>query len=320
MKAKEESNTAPVPTRCQLSRAIGAPRQSMEIGREDFENVALAKRSLVGAVGLEEKFHLLLENYFEFEQSLLCQTLRRQVFAGGDWGGFQEDILTVNRKLANLLSAARLYFDQIEHSLTSLFGDESEVLIAVRRARQVEYDQRLGYRALEALRNYLQHRGFPVHYLSFNTEAEGTGDARLLAYTIIPKISTAEVQKDGKVKPEVLRELLQQGRLVSLTPLVRDYVEGIAGVHSVLQNGIQESASIWEEAISRMIECGEAALGEDPVGYVASTQNGADSEQEVELFKDLPERRRYLEQKGRYAARLGRCFVSGKATHDKSRA
>ena len=86
---------------------------------ERFKEIAAAKKKLVVATGLEEKFHILLENYADFERALLDLALRHLIFSTAGWFEFQDEILAINRRLANLLSAARSYFDQVDHETPS---------------------------------------------------------------------------------------------------------------------------------------------------------------------------------------------------------
>lgn len=295
-----------------LLEAIRRNSGTVEITDREFAEISTAKRSLVIAIGFEEKFYLLLENYAEFERALLDLTLRRLVFADSDWSNFQDDILTVNRRLANLLSAARSYLDQVDHELVSLFGDGSASVTAVRTARGAEYDRRLGYRAMEALRNYLQHRSFPVHNLSFGMQRDEVGSRTFAAHTIVPSVSVAELSRDGGLKPGVLEELVAKGPMVSLTPLVREYVEALARVHTALRTAVAEEVAQWEENVRVSIERARNGCGDSNIGFVAVAR-GEDAEvEEVQLFAELINRRKLLERKGHHTTMLANHYVSGR--------
>jgi hypothetical protein len=108
--------------------------------------------------------------------------------------------------------AARSYLDQLDHDLSGLFGPTSEICETVRVAKSHEYDSRVGYRALEALRNYQQHRGFTVHHVSIAANRREVGSQIFFAHRVTPSISTVALRRDGGVKTTILKELEAQGQ------------------------------------------------------------------------------------------------------------
>lgn len=94
-----------------------APPGIVEISKEEFEELCHAKQSVVVAASMEEKFDVLLENYREFEHDLLDLALGQMVSFDLSWESFRFDVQRVNRRVANLLSAARSYLDQTQHQL-----------------------------------------------------------------------------------------------------------------------------------------------------------------------------------------------------------
>jgi hypothetical protein len=55
----------------------------------------------------------------------------------------------------------RVYVDQIGHALSSLYGRSAEISDQVAKRRDAESEARLGYRVMEKIRNYVQHRSLP---------------------------------------------------------------------------------------------------------------------------------------------------------------
>ena len=92
-----------------------------------------------------------------------------------DWRGIQGDIAIITRRLSNLLSAARLYVDQIAQDLHDAFGSQHQVSNEIKVKLSTEYDARLGYRVMEAVRNMMQHRSLPIHRLSYPQDSQPGG-------------------------------------------------------------------------------------------------------------------------------------------------
>jgi hypothetical protein len=90
-----------------------------------------------------KKFNLLLENYMEFEQELLNLTARQMVFTQSNWSSFNRDIQVINRRMANLLTACRLYVDQVSHDISLLYGSCSDHLQKLKKEFSKQYDSKV---------------------------------------------------------------------------------------------------------------------------------------------------------------------------------
>jgi len=128
----------------------------------------------------------VLENYFEYEVGLLTSTQRSMLFSEKDYGWFHKERLLVCRRIVNLLTACRLYLDQSSHHLACLYGGDSDTIHGIEDVRSSEYDTHVEYRIMEAIRNYAQHRGFPIHSCSYNAQRLMKADNAQLVFTLTP--------------------------------------------------------------------------------------------------------------------------------------
>lgn len=62
----------------------------------------------------------------------------------------------------NVLSSMRGYIDGFAHALSEFYGKESAVFKNFKIYKSKAFDNNKSYRFIEALRNYVQHRGFPI--------------------------------------------------------------------------------------------------------------------------------------------------------------
>lgn len=291
----------------------GSPH--VQIAKERFDGIIRAKQGLFMALAIEEKFSMVLENFREFEQECLNLTLRRMVFSPtpDEWSHFQDDIYNVNRRLANLLSACRLYIDHVPHELSAVFGSNSEFVSYAKQSMSAEYDGHLAYRAMEAMRNYLQHRTIPLAHLAFGAgrDTEATAGA---CHTITPSILISELQGDKKLKATVVHELSQiakDGR-VGAMPLIRGYVECLGRVHRAIRQRLEAEVTRWDRDLEEAYNEGVAAgMGKHII--VRSMDDFGAVLEEADVFLEGIRRRRYLEQKSAFAAHLARHYVSGRA-------
>jgi hypothetical protein len=146
---------------------LGSPGL-IEISNQDYENIKQARRILFEALYLEEKFDLLTENYIEYETDLLALSTRYMIFRDQNYSWFRREQNLISRRVINLLTACRMYLDQSEHHLHNIYNGDSPKLTDLEVEKSFQYDGHLGYRVMEALRNYVQHRGSPIQTIIFD--------------------------------------------------------------------------------------------------------------------------------------------------------
>ncbi len=230
-----------------LKKTFQSPGE-IDITEKHLNEIATSKQNLIIALGIEEKYNIVLENYKELEQELLGLTLNRLVFEDGSWSGFQTDIYVANRRLANLLSSCRSYGDQLQQNLSHVFGTDSSELTEFKKKFQNEKRDTLGFRAMWALRNHVQHRNFPIHGLSFTNWADPGGENRQVKHGINPTLNIDELKNDLQFDKKLIAILSLTGTNVPLMPLVREYIEAVARIHmTVRQSFVHRRACLVVE-------------------------------------------------------------------------
>ena len=154
----------------------------IEIPLDEFHQIKTARSNLLMMLDIEEKFELLVENHAEYESTILGIVQRRMVRGDGTWATAMDDVLLINRRLANVLTAGRLYEDHAKHAISTLYGSDSDACVRVRTALALQYDQALGFRVMEALRNYVQHQALPVAAIRYESERVGRDDRHLILH------------------------------------------------------------------------------------------------------------------------------------------
>lgn len=280
----------------------------IELTEEQYQSISSARKGLVEVLYVEDKFDLVLQNFAEFEKELLGIATDSIIQSTGTWSKSQAQIQLLNRRLTNVLSSARLYLDQIKHHANSLGPAGPAVHERLKTQCSAEYDSRLGYRTMEALRNYAQHRDLPIHRLSIPSGWELVGNEELMVTRVIPQINTNTLREDGGFKPAILGELEAIGEFVPLTPFLREYVGGLANIQESFRDGTAPLIAAWEatwEETLRLLGEGvrSAAIGE--LGH-----NGQ-SLMRKHIFDDLLRHRRELAAKNRGLGNMHRRCVSG---------
>ena len=282
----------------------------LPLTEEEFRDLRLARALLLDQIGAEGSLALLLENYVEFQETLLRGALESSLFTHSYSGAPIGHVHVVDRRLTNLLASCRSYIDSVKRTTSSRFGPDSDELQRLKGWFSEEYDARIGYRAMEALRNYALHRGRAVHQLA--TTSWWVDDKRTrMRLNMYPSVKPAELRRDGKFKKAVLEDLSELGEVVDLGPLVDEYVTGIAAVHRKNRESLQAEIEKAEDLLMSAITKYHTEGGGDVIGLAAVQEGDGGRWLEIEHINEgLVTHRRKLAERHRFIRDLVRQFVT----------
>lgn len=299
-------------------RLLRSVRQHIPITEGEFNSIRDAKRIVMEVLSGEEKLDMLLENFVEWEQELLSMTLQTAVFGDISWTDIKGRIHRIDRRLLNVMSSARLYLDHSRHSISEVFGNPSQEMDEFTRQTAAEYDAYLGYRAMEAIRNYVQHRGLAVHQLTQDAWFVTDGETGRVRHSLQPFVRPETLKEVGGFKAAVLSELEQIGDEIDLRPLVREYIASLCRVQilvrAVFDSGLQGAVKIFRDALGRISGPDNA----DPISVIAQRFEGGLPVEQVQVFMALFDRRSQLIRKNSRAEHIVRQFVVAEPKDDFS--
>lgn len=194
---------------------------------------------------VEDKYDVIIQNYLEFEFSILEETTRELLEPSRTAVENQRVRRLFARRLSNVLSSARLYLDTLDHHSKQIVTDDPIGLDRIQKAPSVEYDRSLNYRVIEALRNHAQHSSLPVHGLTVGTTQNAAG----VTYSIDPHLDLDQLRADKKFKAKVLHELEQQDDDIFLKPAIRSYIESLGAIQQTFRNNTEAP---HQRALQRM--------------------------------------------------------------------
>jgi hypothetical protein len=282
------------------------------ITEDEYKAIKASREFLFEALYLEQKLDLVTENFIEYEMILLSYSARQMMFPYLNYMRLQNEINNINRRIVNLLSACRLYLDHCIHHLNNIYRDKTEKIEMVINQIKIEYDSNLSYRVLEALRNYVQHRGFPVQKVIYNASRVEEDDNWQILFSITPYIRTKELQEDDKFKKTVLDELKKLGEEIDIKPFIREFITSIGNIHKKVREVLKKDIQQWEEIIYNCIQkFRDKTNSENIIGLGIAIQEGEDIYSEsVSIFTDFIEHRRELEQKNTLIGSLAKFYVT----------
>jgi hypothetical protein len=210
---------------------------------------------------------------------------------------------------------ARLYLDQVQHGLKIICSKNSQFPRILKQTVSEQYDHSRGFRIMEAIRNYIQHRNLPVHELIHRMQPDNSCSAPQFRYVLEPYLEVLQLRDDPKFKRSVLAELEQMGKLVNVTPLVRQHVEALSRVHQDFRKHTSQDIEAWEQVLEMVLIRARESFGQELPGLpglavVAGEQRDIYDHSEP-ISGDLLARRMFLQHKNSNLGFISRRYVSG---------
>jgi len=218
----------------------GAKIATQGIDRETFERVKEARATCLFALEIEETFALLFDNFAEFEVELLRLAEFSLLWLGRarDHTESMQERLLLDRRLVNLLTSCRLYLDQTDDGISTLFGNPSGELTSVKEFKNDLYDSHWGYRLMEALRNHVQHFGLAARVITLNSFRSSGDGPDYSEFTVYPQANVKALAENPHFKKTILGELRGQGENIDLRGPAREYMSCFVALHNKLRRTI----------------------------------------------------------------------------------
>jgi hypothetical protein len=257
----------------------------MTISASEFDAIEMARTVLNELSSFEEKFYSLCQFYCEVERHIFSSTLEHMVFHLNDVPAIQSTGATFARLMSSFLSAVRLYNDSTKSHAVEISQNQVDLAV-VESIRTTQYDSFFEYRLLEAVRNYSQHRSFPVHRSKYGRTIDGDE----IHYNFYSDffISSAKLKQDKKFKASVLAELEQAGEEQSLKDALRAYFACICEMHMSYRHLLAPAASAAQATLNHWREKWAAEMPDPSLAAVAASEFNGDvlSESKKKIYLD----------------------------------
>ena len=250
---------------------------------------------------------LVMDNYFEWEKDLLFLTEESRIWPTINHDLAMQQRLLLDRRIANLLSSFRIYIDQFHSNFSSLFGKSSREFAKAKLITNKLYDEYFSYRFIEALRNYVQHKGLPVHTINYGTQLRDTARLEYNETSITPIFSWQALEEAGsldKFKQSIRTELMNL-KNIDLRPTIRTYVQCIdtlhQGLRTILDPKLKTARDYYEK---KLIEY--EYLNNVKFNYVRVSKLGANNRQidRVELTRNFLDYLDFIKSKNHVTKKL----------------
>ena len=283
------------------------------INESKFEQLKKAKECLSEILSFEEKYELLLSNYMELEKECLLISAQNMVYEDNEYMNFFDIKLLFNQRIVNLLTTSRLYIDQLSQHIKAC-----NLNIDIKSFFSYEYDNNFEYRFMEALRNYVQHRGLAVHFTSIGTNWTSLDDDGEMQFKTRVYTKKDEVEKDSAFKKSVAKEMPDK---VDIIYASRSYIESISKVHCNIRKILSDVAISSRQIVEEIIHEYEKTSNGKSIGLgIVCLENNGKYDEILDKFYitlEWDNIRIKLERKNQSLVNLRKRFVSSSIKQDK---
>lgn len=292
-----------------LRKAMLNPVPEVEISAEEFAELKAARGILLNAFAIEEKYEIIISNFLDLEKQLLDIAVTNTVRDTLSYAEFFETRSALNIRLVNLLTATRLYLDQLPPHIGDCVPQKPEVRDLVKSRCSDEYDKHFEFRFMEALRNHVQHRGIPIHFVQQGARWTSFEDDGLMEFSIHIAAQLSCLEEDEKFKKSVLGEITKDIDLIAAS---RRYVESISAINEFVRDLIADSVTSARAAIEAAHHRYAKVFSENLVGLSALEMSEGQVVSTVPLLLDWDDVRIQLQQRNRPLVNLAKRYVTSR--------
>jgi len=277
----------------------------IEISEREFSRIHQSNEVLRNARSLEEIYEILIIAYKEFETKIFEISFDNMIYLSSGNEPLSKAFIVINAKLLNLLSSVTMFKDQSVHYVKQILQLENTASLKPEFSK--EYDSNIEYQFMDALRNYIQHRGLPIHYIKFPSKWTSLDGDGLLEYSLEFSSIKDRLIEDEKIKKTVLKKL---GDEIDLKMATRSYVESISNIHDSFRQMIRASVNESRKIIEETHDTYNGRIQGSISTYQAIKIDRQKLLESVPLLLDWDDVRIKLEEKNRKLTNLKKCYVT----------
>jgi hypothetical protein len=298
-----------------LRKNVAGKMPTIDITKEQYEGYKRAREVLANCLAIEEQYEIVVASYIEFEKEMLESAISHMVRTPPGYAGLLRVRVGLNIRLMNLLTAVRLYLDQLSGNVRRCLHGVRNIKRDIDRLRHNEYDNNPEYAFMETLRNYAQHCGTPIQWIQYGVRRTSANADGLLVYHLEVASLRSTMEKHTKFRNHsALRRLDEKIDLKSAT---RCYVECISNVHFAARGMVTSAADASRGLLMDAHKQYSEVYEGDLVGLSACEYSGRKQISSVPLLLDWDDVRLELTQRNRRLTNLRKRFPTGQINAKK---
>lgn len=292
-----------------IRKAVLGAVPEIEITASEFVDLKAARNILSDAFATQEKYEIVVTNFLDLEKQLLNIAVTNKIRHTPSYSEFFETRSILNIRLVNLLTATRLYLDQLPQHVAHCLPNRPDAQIDVKRRCSEEYDQHFEFRFMEALRNHVQHRGIPIHFIRHGSQWATLDENKQMEFYVQIAAQLDWLEDDEKFKKSVLAEIKEDVDLLAAT---RKYVESLSAIHQYVRDIISDSVTAARAKIEAVHARYSQLYSDNLVGISAVELGEEGVRSSIPLLLDWDDVRIQLQQRNWQLVNLAKRYVTSK--------
>jgi hypothetical protein len=245
-------------------------RLRRQIPADRYRELERCHQVVHGALDIEHKYALLLDNFKELELELLRYALEHALHSRGKWTHFGDERLTLDRRILNVLAASLAYTDQTCTTISEVYGRGSKEYKAFTKTIKDMRTSDVEYIFASGLRNYAQHQQMAVYIQAVSFDVVRKAPLQS-ACTIKPKIKREFLLRGRRVTAEFKKVVTAMPEEIDLKPRIRGFVRSLSSLHLAMREAtadrIKTALDVWQGMRN---ECKALGCAEFVSAFVAS--------------------------------------------------
>lgn len=291
-----------------LCLAVLESTPEISITEEQFHAARKARAALNAAFALEETYDLLLSNFLELERDILCAAASSVVRDIHSYEDLFEVRSNSNRRVVNLLSAARLYLDHAPQHLADCTYDAKASKIIFKKATSEQYDSQFSYRFMEALRNHVQHSGLAVHLVRHASRWTGMEPDTVLETRLELVTEKKFLQEDSQFHKKILAEMPKDVEIIQAS---REYLQGLGQIHTQVRTLLDQIVPSARQTLQQLIDTYASFNNGGTLGLSVMQIDGEERKPLLPIFLNWDDVRLKLKARNSTLRNLGRRVATG---------
>lgn len=204
-----------------------------EIYQDEFNEISEARDLILFFLYFEELFEITKLNVFDYWKLYLETTEKYRLNIIKTNEDILSPIILFNQKLANILTAFQSYQDHLSTSIKNIYNEQAKEFF--QRECSKVYDKYFSYRFFARLRNYVQHKGFPIKRISYSSQLIDDKVQTTIEITA-NKSELLQASVWSNIKPEI--EVLDEN--VDFKKYLNEFLHSLYVLHKEMRNYFNE--------------------------------------------------------------------------------
>lgn len=229
--------------------------KKLKISRAKWDKIKHAKSVISHIRYIEQKYDLMISNYYEFERELLEQALDTSI-RSSNRQSISLSTLSLARQIINLITSISLYVDHVKkrHIGNLPFSDKKrENLLKELKDYQSSSND---LKFIRNLRNYVIHRDLPLDSYTMKSSWEKLENEEVEkgGHLIIPTIQRDKLLNDRKFSTNVIEKMTEESEKIDLRIPIRKTIGIISQFNKSFRQQISNDFQSAKDTIKETIK------------------------------------------------------------------